>query len=173
MIINKFTSYHFLFLCFSLIAYTPAVTTHNEGNVLFSEYQRYSALLNEQHKYTPKQLNNVFSFFTDRKQKDLLNTEAKTDALLKELVTDYLSFPLWINKSVGHFENMDNNSSCLVINGYTTKNEPIAINVNYSKSPHWKIEEVHVEFLAPFNKFLTKAICDRKIRDAIRLKEMM
>ncbi len=102
----------------------------------------------------------------------MLNTQIKTEKLLRELVVEYLSFPFWMAKEFNHFEKITNNGNCLLINGYSDQNEPMAFNITYVYSADWKIDEVQVEYLAPFNKFLTKAICDRKKRDEIRYKEM-
>lgn len=161
-----------LISCILLIACTHSKTIPESNGELFKEYQRYVSSLNQKHDYSAKQLENIFSFFTARKQKDMLNTQIKTEKLLRELAVEYLSFPFWMAKEFNHFEKITNDGNCLMINGYSDKNEPMAFNINYIYSAGWKIDEVQVEYLTPFNKFLTKAICDRKKRDEIRFKEM-
>lgn len=164
-----------------LLAYVLAVIvlacTHSpllqKDAELYSQYLNYIALLNANDNYNSSQLELIFNSYSVPKQQSLLNAQIKTTSLLQQLASAYLSFPLAIEKEFNHYETIAGERGCLLINGYKPDLQPLSISISFVKSDRWVIDDVHVENLAPFNKFLHKAVCDDQKLAMIRIKEMM
>lgn len=152
-----------------VLACTHSPALQREGE-LYTAYKNYAELLNSNNQYTSDQL---FAALTLRKQEHLLNASKKTPDLLNELADNYLTFPLWIAKEFNHYETDNGDNGCLLINGYNQQLEPVAITISYHNASQWLIDDLHVEHLAPFNRFLKQAVCDRRKLDKIRFAEMM
>lgn len=140
---------------------------------LYKAYQQYVSSLQADTPLSFAHAEQIFSAYSPQRQTELLDSQLKTSAFLNELIHVYLSFPLDVSREFNHYELTSGEQGCLLINGYTQSLEPIAITLSYVKNDKWLIDNVHIERLAPFNRFLRKAICDQHTLDQIRLKEMI
>ncbi|MDX1810548.1 MAG: hypothetical protein R3240_01255 [Gammaproteobacteria bacterium] len=151
--------------------------THNtiikSEDQLYNHYKGYAGLLNKSDQYNANQLDQIFSSLTPRKQAHLLSANHRSPELLATLIDEYLTFPFWLAREYSHYELRNGDDGCLLLNGYNEKLEPIAITISYHNEQQWLIDDLYVEHLAPFNKFLSRAICDKRKLDEIRYQEML
>ena len=87
--------------------------------------------------------------------------------------SNYLAFPLLIEKTLAHFEKVENHLAWLVINGKSKDNEKIAFYLSFEKVQRWLMDTVRLEPMADYNQYLKEANCSRQYLDELRFKEMM
>lgn len=159
-----------------LLFMSSCVSTNSnkiQDQTLYSTYKEYSTLLSGKDEYSREVAEKIFSFLSPRYQTEILNSRAKTHALLNQLVRDYLAFPLLMSKEITHYQQINGSTACLVVNGMTKENEKIALYLTFKKQKNWLIDYIRIEYLANYNQFISEAACDSKKIETFRLREMM
>lgn len=128
-------------------------------NVLYKHYVELALQLKSDSLYSLDALKKIYSALTPQKQKSLLNHGRKTKAYLTQIATQFISFPLWIRQEFNHYETIQGNQGCLVVNGYDTQLKPMTITVDYVYSTKWLIEDFTVNYLQPGDIFSNTSIC--------------
>jgi len=160
-----------IFCFFALTA--CAQLTHKNNTIIFDSYQKYVDMLNEPNSYSNKELESIWASYSNRYQNEMLNTRQKTPELLRRLIKNYLSFPQLLKAKISHFESIDNENGCLVINGKSIENEKITFYITFVHYGNWTIDKISIEHMANYNQYIMEANCAKSFRDDLRTKEMI
>ena len=118
-----------------------------EPNTLFEAYSDYFSVTDR---------NNIISIADEFFSPELLGEHYKSDPD----AAGQLLFKSYMHDVHSHFERIEDNAGCLVVNGYTPEQEPVVFSLKYSPGASgWLIDGIHVSFVDSSSDYPQSAVC--------------